>query len=92
MTVTLLSPFSISLAFNIKASHSRNFTFGTLVFPGDHKCSCCMEKQSVFLEVTLRVFTQGFTMLKVLKSHFHVNYYTLQFSTVSDSGLIPFVL
>ena len=45
MTVTLLSLLSISLAFNIKASHSGNFTFGTLVFPYAHKCSCFMEKQ-----------------------------------------------
>lgn len=30
-------------AFNMKASHSRDFIFGTLVSPGDHKCSSFME-------------------------------------------------
>ena len=45
MTVTLLCLLSFSLAFNIKASHSGNFTFGTLVFPGAHKCSYLMKKQ-----------------------------------------------
>lgn len=44
MAHTLLSLFSISMVFNIKRSHSRNFTFGTLVSPGDNKCSF-MEKQ-----------------------------------------------
>ena len=56
MTVTLLFLLFISLASNIKASHSGNFIFGTLVFPCAHKCSCFMEKQlALYLTLDLCV-------------------------------------